>query len=396
MKIAVIGAGPAGLACSIQLTKNGHDVTVFESKSDIDHQGSGVLIQPVGLAALALLGLDQKIIELGRRIEAILGSDSINNKTIVDVDYRKLKQSPYAIGIDRTNLWHLLFQKCNQVGVQLVLQTTIKKYKSISEHHYEVIDINDQSYRDFELVVDASGANSPLISNSIKPVVSKVQSYGSLWTKLPLHDTSYFNQNLMRHYSIQDNIGIGILPTGAGYGNHMATIFFNLRWADWQPENFIAWKKSIVQQWPNTETILQSLTSPEQLYLAKFRQHALLHPYGKGIVFIGDAAHTANPQLGQGINMSLIDAVVLPWALQSTNKKNLQSKLILYAKLRSKHVWLYQTLAKLLTPFYQSSNKQAITLRNTLYPILNQLPLFKKFTTYILSGQLSNPLKKIK
>ena len=33
MKIAVIGAGPAGLTCALELIRKGHDVTIFEADS---------------------------------------------------------------------------------------------------------------------------------------------------------------------------------------------------------------------------------------------------------------------------------------------------------------------------------------------------------------------------
>ena len=35
LKVAVIGSGPAGLACADQLNQNGHEVTVYEREGRI-------------------------------------------------------------------------------------------------------------------------------------------------------------------------------------------------------------------------------------------------------------------------------------------------------------------------------------------------------------------------
>jgi len=61
MNIAIVGAGPAGLACASQLIKSTHQITMFERRVDSSPQGSGVVIQPVGLAALQALGVREEL-----------------------------------------------------------------------------------------------------------------------------------------------------------------------------------------------------------------------------------------------------------------------------------------------------------------------------------------------
>ena len=93
MRIAIIGAGPAGLICAWQLAKQGHEITVFEKKIDLGAQGSGVLIQPVGLAALEAVGIRRQVEVLGRRLNYLRGyADRTRGQQVIAVDYKLLKE----------------------------------------------------------------------------------------------------------------------------------------------------------------------------------------------------------------------------------------------------------------------------------------------------------------
>jgi len=53
MRVAVIGAGPAGMACAWQLADLDYQVSLFERMEDLGKQGSGVLLQPRSRSAWA-------------------------------------------------------------------------------------------------------------------------------------------------------------------------------------------------------------------------------------------------------------------------------------------------------------------------------------------------------
>ncbi len=73
LDIAVIGAGIGGLAAACFLAKHGHRVTLIEAFSEPKPLGSGLLLQPTGLAVLAGLGLDRGVINQGSRISNLYG-----------------------------------------------------------------------------------------------------------------------------------------------------------------------------------------------------------------------------------------------------------------------------------------------------------------------------------
>lgn len=60
--IAIAGCGPAGLAAALFLIRQGHRITLVERFTAPKPVGSGLLLQPSGLAVLDALGLNDPII----------------------------------------------------------------------------------------------------------------------------------------------------------------------------------------------------------------------------------------------------------------------------------------------------------------------------------------------
>lgn len=71
--VAVIGAGVGGLAVGTLLARAGHRVTVLERFAESKLVGSGLMLQPTGLAALERLGVRDEIAALGARITRLHG-----------------------------------------------------------------------------------------------------------------------------------------------------------------------------------------------------------------------------------------------------------------------------------------------------------------------------------
>ena len=65
LNIAIAGAGVAGLAAAILLRRQGHCVTIFEQFEKPAPVGSGLVIQPVGLAVLDELEVGDQARSLG-------------------------------------------------------------------------------------------------------------------------------------------------------------------------------------------------------------------------------------------------------------------------------------------------------------------------------------------
>src|SRR6185436_9875384 len=94
-------------------------------------------------------------------------------------------------------------------------------------------------------------------------------------------------------------------------------------------------------------------------------------PAEPGLIHIGDAWHSASPQLGQGANMALLDAYALSLALRKHG--DVADALAEVVRLRRWHVQLYQVMSALLTPVYQSDSRLLPFARDRLVGPLSTL-----------------------
>jgi len=398
MNIAIVGCGPAGLCCALQLAKQDHQITLFERMSDLAMQGSGVIIQPIGLAALELLGIRAEIEHYGQPIQTVIGRSGEHNRLSVHVDYSRLSGINYALGLQRGALFNVLYRKVIENGVQIITNVAIESLHYLHDNRIRLEDENKEIHGEFDFVIDASGAYSKLRKFAVQNTISKPLHYGSLWSKVDLDTDVNFDRHKMELHSDNYNVGIGLMPIGklALQDKPQIALFWNMKWQNypqWRAGDLDEWKNNCIEKWPSTKPFLQKISHHDQMYLAKFIYHRLPKPFGNNLAFVGDAAHATNPQLGQGINMSLVDAVVLAWALQQ--HRDLPSALALYANTRKSHVVFYQTMARILTPFYQSDNAAAIYCRDKLYGPLCKIPLVRTLTAKLISGQIRNPLKNL-
>ena len=394
MKIGIVGAGPAGLICAWQLAEAGHNVVIFEKRKELGAQGSGVLIQPVGLRALDYLGIRAQVEKHGQRVKRIRGYAGFDkSRKVIDANYGLLNgEFNYSLGINRSELWKILFQKARESGVTIQYGARIESLSYHSATTVELIGDDQQTIGVFDLIVDASGANSKLIRFAEGLGQQHLLDYGSLWTRVTMPKECLFDAEEMQVFTGDKNKGLGLMPTGG----QECTLFLTVDdygGLPWEKVGFDCWRSDLVKKWPLFEHVLLQIQSAKQLYAARFNHHTLFKPYGQRIVYVGDAAHCSSPQLGQGINMSIVDAVVLCRAL--TQKNDVDDALKFYAKARKSHVLAYQYLARLLTPFYHSRDVIAIFARDHYFYLVFKISVFKRITATVLSGNIFNPLKTV-
>lgn len=98
LNIAVAGCGPCGLSAALLLHRAGNHVTLFERFERPRAIGSGLMIQPTGMAVLAELGLLHEVLHAGARINRLFGK--AGKRVVLDVHYAALsKQDAFGIGI---------------------------------------------------------------------------------------------------------------------------------------------------------------------------------------------------------------------------------------------------------------------------------------------------------
>ncbi|MEC3949612.1 FAD-dependent oxidoreductase [Sphingobium sp. HWE2-09] len=116
LTIAIAGCGPCGLAAALLLHRAGHHVTLFERFDTPRPIGSGLMIQPTGMAVLDQLGLLDEVLRRGSRIDRLFGK--AGKRVVLDVHYAALRQrGTFGIGIHRASLFAILHEAVVKAGI---------------------------------------------------------------------------------------------------------------------------------------------------------------------------------------------------------------------------------------------------------------------------------------
>ncbi len=190
----------------------------------------------------------------------------------------------------------------------------------------------------------------------------------------------------------------GVLPLGQSSASpgSQAAFFWSLRQdrrEAWRSAGLQAWKAEVRALWPATEPLLAQIDHSDRLTFARYVHRTLASPAEPGLAHIGDAWHSASPQLGQGANMALLDAFALAKALRDT--ADLPAALEHYVALRRLHVGLYQLMSAVFTPVYQSDSVLLPFVRDRLVGPVSKLWPANVIQAAMVSGLVGSPLKRL-
>ncbi len=393
LDIAIAGCGPAGLAVALFLSRAGHRVTLFDQFDEPHPLGSGLILQPTGLAVLAELGLDAQIFSLGQRIDRLYGRVAKTQRIVLDVRYATLGSDMYGLAVHRSALFSVLYDAVRREGIAVETGHRIAGADQVADSRVRLIQDNGRSCGPFDLVIDALGVRSTLTSifdKSQKP--RKDLAYGALWASIPWWK-GFDPHSLEQRYERASAI-IGVLPIGRVQqsGPDLAALFWSIKPSDyqqWLSDGLDAWKDKVLKLWPQTAPLLDFIQRPEDLTLARYCHSTLANPVAPRMVAIGDAAHAASPQLGQGANMAMLDARALALAFEGA--EDVAGALEAYARARRPHVRFYQALSLGFTPAYQSDSRVLPILRDWVIAPATRLPGIRKFVAASVAGVVLDP-----
>jgi 2-polyprenyl-6-methoxyphenol hydroxylase-like FAD-dependent oxidoreductase len=387
--IAIAGCGPAGLAAAILLERQGHEVTLYDQFDEPGPVGSGLMIQPSGMAVLDQLGLADETLRRGARVDGLLGLEE-HGKTVLDAPYSKLGvPGAFGIGIHRASLFGMLYEAAQAKGIRIETGHGVTG-SEISASGRNLTFATRDATEPFDLVVDASGRQSVFDKGAPGHL-----EFGALWASLPAHANDPFAGNLLEQRYRRATEMVGVLPIGTrkGEASPEVAFFWSLKRSElaaWQDAPLDQWKEDVLALWPETQVLLDRIENREQLTFASYTHRTQNPPLQERMIAIGDAWHSASPQLGQGANMALLDAWGLSLGL--SYGRSLREQLRLAVSWRHDHVWLYQWVTKLFTPMYQSDTNWHPMLRDRLLAPLSQIWPISKVQAQLMSGLFGFPL----
>ena len=394
-QIAIAGAGIGGLAAAAFLARSGHDVQIFERFDTPRPVGAGLMIQPTGLACLAALGLDRAAQDLGRRIDGIHGQTA-SGRLIFDLAYRDIGYPCFAVAMHRAALFGVLADEVRRRGLPILTATTITRTQCVDGGRI-ILDETGGTHGPFDLVIDATGMRSALRENEATVWLNRPYPYGAVWGVVEEPLDWRWKHSLRQCYD-GCQVMIGILPIGRAPGTSrpLSAVFWSLRTADhpaWREAGIDAWRARVTKLWPDVEPFVAQFTSTDDLAPAAYADIWLARPDADRLVFIGDAARSASPQLGQGANLALVDALVLSRCLDQHT--DIAVALRDYAKRRRSHTRFYCIASRLLTPFFQSDSRVAAGIRDTSFATLAKIPLLRREMVRMLAGVKTGPFSAL-
>ena len=390
LRIGIGGAGIAGLAAAALLARDGHEVTVFDQFPEPQPVGSGLMVQPVGLAVLRDLGLDQRLQALSMPVTRVLGRN-LSGRAVLDVRYGDLRDDACGLGTQRALLFNLLLAAAGEAGAKLITNTPLAGVNA--DGAGATLAGPDGEIGRFDLVLDCLGTDSPLC-----PTPSRPLAFGALWALLNFNRAGPFRPDWLEQRYHRAARMAGILPVGrlTGDAPERLTFFWSLRGEDyknWRATPLADWKAEVTALWPATETVLDQIETHDDLIFARYTHRTLRDPGRGRVAHLGDSFHATSPQLGQGANMALLDAFALVHALRA--RPDPAEATALYARMRRWHVWLYQSASWLFTPVYQSDSRVLPWLRDWVTAPLGRVPPGPRVLAKLVAGETGNPLGRI-
>lgn len=371
-QVAIAGAGFAGLASAALLARGGHRVRVFEKFTQAQSLGAGILVQPSGLAAMRVLGIEQEVLRQGARVQRLYGVAASGRK-VMDLKYDDWQPGAFGVGLHRGVLFEALWRLAVQHGVEVVTGHEVDNLKALA--------------KDNDVVVIADGCRSRLRTQTGLPLTDRVYPWGAVWAVLDDPERRH-GSTLWQWYRGAGQM-LGIMPTGCAPGSDrpVVSLFWSLR-ADrlqaWRERGLDAFKQELLALHPACGWLLESITSLDQLTWARYHDIVMPRYHTGHCVVIGDAAHATSPQLGQGTNLALLDAVALAHALREVT--DVPQALEQYTQQRQGHTHFYGQASRWLTPLFQSDQRMLPWLRDVFLASSAKWPVVGALTRETLVG----------
>lgn len=383
LRIAIVGYGTAGQAAAVWLTRDGHEVCVFERVPEPGPVGAGFLLQPSGLQVLWRMGLLPSVMAHGARVDRLFG-DTPCGRPVMDMRYAGMESRLFGVGLQRGALFSILDGAWPGRASALHADCDIV---DVDAEAGLLRDARGGVHGPFDLVVVADGAASRLRGGISARRVDKPYPWGALWCLLPAGTWPHMSELRQRYVAARKMIGL--LPVGGRPGDPTPRLsfFWSLHtdaFDQWAAGGLAPWMDELHSLWPEARDVFAGITEPAQLARARYRD-TVMHQWHRGrVVLMGDAAHAMSPQLGQGVNMALLDAEALTGALRDS--ASIDVALQAYQRERRAHVWIYQLWSRWLTPVFQSDLDAVARLRDLAFLPMGRLPGGRGQMLRVLTG----------
>jgi len=375
-EILIIGGGIAGLAMLQFLRNTHHQVTLIEKAKQFRSEGAGIMLGINAMSLMQTLGLSEKILAHGIKLKEFCMIDShgqLLGKS--DSNYMYEHTGFPTVAIHRSLLHEILCSNLNQENIKL--NTTVDTIKSTAGKT-EVV-FNDGQSKTFDLVIGADGIHSP--TRKLCNISSNLRFSGYTCWRFVIDladDVGYSGAEIWCKGK-----RFGIVPIGQNKFYCFATCNSSLDAAEYQNLSVRDFEQLFAGFGGMVQNILSHLSDNHVLIHNDIKDQKNICMVNDGIAFMGDAAHAATPNMGQGAGMAIEDAYRLFHALASSS--TIADALADYDCKRTPRVKLIRDRSFTIGKVAQWESNLATSLRNRVLKLLPENGLTKNQIKFLLA-----------
>jgi 2-polyprenyl-6-methoxyphenol hydroxylase-like FAD-dependent oxidoreductase len=302
----VVGGGPAGAVLALLLARKGVAVTLLEAHNDFDREFRGDTLHPSVLEIIDQLGLADRLLEIPHTRLYEQAIETPQGRLVIG-DFRRLKtRFPFIAMMPQSRfLEFITAEAARYPAFRLVMGARVEE---LIEEGGAVRGVRYRKGDGFHelratLTVAADGRFSRVRKLAGLQPNQSAPALDVVWFKLPRRAGDP-DQTLGRVSQGRVMVLINRLDYWQGGFVIAKGDFQRMREA-----GLPALRDSIAAALPEVADRVETLRSWNQISLLSVEAGRLPEWYRRGLLLIGDAAHTMSPIGGFGINMAIQDAV---------------------------------------------------------------------------------------
>ncbi len=372
--MAVVGAGPGGLAFAAAMARRGRSVVVFERASGDAPVGGGIQITPNGSSILKALGLAGRLEAIGSAASELEIWDYRGESRLAAFPLKPAVgdwPGPYLLA-RRQDLLAELRNLAVELGVDIRPGCRVRQIETMEDG--AVCELADGVRRKFDFVVGADGLNSVVRTALNGHCEAKFSGHVAWRSSISKRDAGFeFSPRQVRIVLAPDRHAVMYSMRG-GEALNVVAVEKRARWdgeSARRDGDIKEFKKAFFDFGASSQEIFANCDPLEEWGLFE-RGVADVWWRGRAAI-IGDALHPMMPFLGQGANAAFEDAWTLAAKLaehESTGdalegfRLERRDRIARVVARSKRQAWAYH----LANPALRFAAHRSLRLANALYP----------------------------
>ena len=306
--VVIVGSGIAGLTLAYELQKKGISTLLLDRRKSPESTARGITFQPNGLEALQQVGILDRVQRIGSA-ERILEVKGWDGDLLLEADYSLLDHPlNYIMTVNALEVEQMLGYEAENAGARMVWGAAFEEilWENGVARGVRIKIGEEETDVNASFVIGADGPQSRIRASI--GATAKTTKYDDSFVVGMVGPVGELTDRA-RQYQAPGKM-LGIMPSGP-----QASYFFycvgDRSFDDLKKEGVGKFRTEVTEAAPEMSDAFGSVEAWTKI--AYFTPSFIrVNPWvGNGVALLGDSAHTFHPHAGQGVNLSLQDALAL-------------------------------------------------------------------------------------